>query len=875
MRVDSFGTLAVENTLKKVTPDSNNEETVALTSRVTSGSLADEGRFPSGTLLAGRYRIISLLGRGGMGEVYRATDLTLAQSVALKFLPAAAAANQSLLERFHNEVRVARQVSHPNVCRVYDIGEAEGLPFLSMEYIDGEDLATTLQRIGRLPPDKALETTRKICAGLNAAHAKSVIHRDLKPSNIMLDRRGEVLLTDFGLAAVAESVRGPEARQGTPAYMSPEQLSGSEVTARSDIYSLGLIVYEIFTGKKAYDAKNLTELVQLQDEARPASMSSLAEGIDPAVERAVLRCLNRDPARRPPSALSVSAALPGGDPLAAALAAGETPSPELVAASGEENILPSKSAGALLVGVFTGLVALLFALEQQSISRFAPIDTPPAVLEAKAKETARAFGYTERPADWHSRFWFDREFVRFLEKRPGKKDWQVLFDAESPVSLLYRQSPRPLEALPDGRVLENQPPHIVSGMLRIIVDSRGRLREFSAVPPQVDESPPDASGIDPNPVFQAIGFAMDGFSSTAPKYTPLTPFDERQAWAGKHPELADIDVAVEVSSWRGRITDVKLVWPWTKPTRMVDEEKSAQARWGVAATIILVAIGITAALIFARRNFRAGRGDRAGATRVAAFVFVTSFASWVLGMHVVPSFTMFSFLGYYIAYSLYPAAIVWLLYMALEPWVRAGWPHALISWNRVLAGRWNDPRVGADVLIGMAVAMFFLLTFIAAAIYSIGKGGAPVEQAFFTLNGFRHALGAVSSLIENAPLSSFGIFLLLFGIRKLIRRDYLAALVTALIFSLIQSREADFLLSLVVSFVVFSVLIFALIRFGLVTGIAAMVTINVCGLIIASTDFNAWYNSTGLILWLMLVGLAVIAWWASQRGAKPSSASAA
>src|SRR4051812_20335326 len=190
-------------------------------SRVTS-STEDEGRFLPGTLLGGRYRIIALLGRGGMGEVYRATDLTLGQSVALKFLPEQAAADQRLLERFHGEVRVARQVSHPNVCRVYDIGEVEGMPFISMEYVDGEDLSSLLPRIGRLPADKAIEAARKICAGLAAAHDRGIIHRDLKPQNIMMNRRGDVVIMDFGLAAISDQLSSAEVRNGTPAYMAPE-----------------------------------------------------------------------------------------------------------------------------------------------------------------------------------------------------------------------------------------------------------------------------------------------------------------------------------------------------------------------------------------------------------------------------------------------------------------------------------------------------------------------------------------------------------------------------------------------------------------------------------------------------------------------------
>ena len=214
-----------------------------------------EGRFLPGRLVAGRYRIIALLGKGGMGEVYRADDLTLGQAVALKFLPDEAARDEGLLDRFRNEVRIARRVSHPNVCRVYDVGDVDGQTFFTMEYVDGEDLASLLRRIGRLPPDKALDIARQLCAGLAAAHTKGVLHRDLKPANIMLDGRGQVVITDFGLAGLADNIRGNEIRSGTPAYMAPEQLAGKEVSPRSDIYALGLVLYEVFTGKRAFAEK--------------------------------------------------------------------------------------------------------------------------------------------------------------------------------------------------------------------------------------------------------------------------------------------------------------------------------------------------------------------------------------------------------------------------------------------------------------------------------------------------------------------------------------------------------------------------------------------------------------------------------------------
>src|SRR5262245_24191235 len=246
-------------------------------------------RFAPGALLAGRYRIVAALGKGGMGEVYRADDLTLGQPVALKFLPAELTRDPERLARFRAEVRTARQVSHPHVCRVHDIGEADGQPFLTMEYIDGEDLAALLRRIGRLPEEKGVELARQLCLGLAAAHDRGVIHRDLKPANVMIDARGQVRLTDFGLAAAAGPVE--DVRAGTLAYQAPEQLDGREVTARSDLFALGLVLYEVFTGRRAFRAATPAELRWLHAEGTPSRPSGHVSNLNPVVERVILRCL--------------------------------------------------------------------------------------------------------------------------------------------------------------------------------------------------------------------------------------------------------------------------------------------------------------------------------------------------------------------------------------------------------------------------------------------------------------------------------------------------------------------------------------------------------------------------------------------------------
>lgn len=271
---------------------------------------AVERRFLPGTVFVGRYRIIRLLGWGGMGEVYQATDLLLGQPVALKFLPELSAENESARARFLNEVRTAREITHPNVCRVHDIGVLDGQLYISMEYVDGEDLASLLSRNGRLPTAKATELASGLCAGLAAAHKRGVLHRDLKPSNLMLDGLGNVHIMDFGLAAAADWVRPAEAHHGTPAYMAPEQLAGKDASVQSDLYALGLVLYEMFTGKRPFKANSMAELLRMRQQGLAAPPSAIISDVDPRVERVIMACLEPDPERRPSSALSIASELP-------------------------------------------------------------------------------------------------------------------------------------------------------------------------------------------------------------------------------------------------------------------------------------------------------------------------------------------------------------------------------------------------------------------------------------------------------------------------------------------------------------------------------------------------------------------------------------
>jgi serine/threonine-protein kinase len=506
--------------------------------------------FPPGIVLAQRYRIVHLLGRGGMGEVYRADDLLLGQPVALKFLLASARASLSELSRFRNEVSTGRQVSHPNVCRVYDIGEAEGLTYLSMEYVDGEDLASLLRRIGKLPLDKAVEIGRQLCAGLAAAHDKGVVHRDLKPANIMLDGRGQVRITDFGIAGVAEHIR--DIRSGTPAYMSPEQRAGKEVTPRSDIYALGMVLCELLTGKRP--------------PLEPVEAG--ATELDPAVERLIKRCLEPDPRMRPGSALSVSAALPGGDPLAAALARGETPAPELVADAGPVEGLRAPVAIACLAVVIVGLGLLCVLRQRHDPINQIPMENSSEVLAVKAREIAKSFGYTERPVETLLGWNYDTDYLRYAREQKSTATGGANLYAPYPPAVFfwYRQSSRYSTNLNyDEDISVFRSETLEPGMQAIVLDSEGQLLEFHARPTINLPLNSTAAQYEWNRLFAAAGLNPARFQEMQPELTPTAAFDAQAAWTGSSSETSRGSLRVEAAAYRGRPVFFRVLGPWARP----------------------------------------------------------------------------------------------------------------------------------------------------------------------------------------------------------------------------------------------------------------------------------------------------------------------
>jgi serine/threonine protein kinase len=839
--------------------------------------MPNEARFLPGRLLAGRYRIIALLGRGGMGEVYRADDLTLGQPVALKFLPEEAAQNPNLLDRFKNEVRIARRVSHPNVCRVYDVGDIDGATFFTMEYVDGEDLSSLMRRIGRLPSDKALEIARQLCAGLAAAHNQHVLHRDLKPANIMLDGRGQVVITDFGLAGFAEQIQAGDIRSGTPAYMSPEQLEGKEVTERSDIYSLGLVLYEVFTGKRALSGDAATARTRTQMSSAPATPASIVRDIDPTVERVILRCLEANPTSRPASALQVAAALPGGDPLAAALAAGETPSPQMVAAAGETVGLSSRNAWLCLAFAIVGLLLISYVPVYTGATNQLGPDQPPAVLSQRARELTQQLGYTGIPADTAAGFSYDYNFQEYLQKNPKERpNWvEALTSAPGILQYWYRQSPRPLWAfdfrdatLTPSIVTIEDPPTIISNMVTVQMDDSGRLLMFQAIPPQREDAPAQASQVDWAPLFKAAGLDSSALQSAAPTWASLSASDVRSAWTGTWPGT-NRPLRVEAAAFHGKVVFFSAIGPWTKANRMQEHQRTTSENIAQIIFLCLFIAIIGGGILLARRNYRQKRGDVNGAFRLATAMFVIQMLLWLCRGHFAATLTVVYHFILASCTSLFMAALAWTIYLALEPYIRRHWPHSIISWSRLLVGKFRDPIVGRDVLFGVILGVVWILLLQASTLLAQRIGAPPDTYSADFFMGTRQAIGSWLLHISSSIQGTLIFFFMLLLLRIVLRRAWLANVAFVFIWVVVKSLGQDqLLLTAVTVAFIYGLAALMLNRFGLVTLAVGIFVTDLLAGVPFNTDFSAWYAPNCLLMLASVIALAIWGFYQATTGQK-------
>jgi hypothetical protein len=798
-----------------------------------------------GTVLGGRYRIVAPLGSGGMGEVYRADDLKLGQTVALKFV---SRARPDLNHRLLEEVRIGREIAHPNVCRLYDIAEVDGHIFISMELISGEDLASLLRRVGRLPSERAITVARQICAGVAAAHDHGVIHRDLKPANVMIDGRGRARITDFGLAVVEEA-SAHHVSAGTPAYMAPEQLEGKPASVQSDLYAFGLILYELFTGRRAFAAKSTRELVALQRAADFEPPSAAIRDIPPAIERAIIRCLDPDPLQRPESAESLLQELPGSDALTAAVAAGETPSPEMVAAAAARGSLTALPAWGMLAAAMFGLF-LVAALSRRTTlyARIGEIKSPD-VLEEKARAIVDAVAPGLKRRDFSTEYYED--------------------SARGTIQFLHRQSPRRM--VPQNyarRIISNDPPLTVPGMADVTLLADGRLRELTIVPPAMRANRP-ASRVSPWPaLLTAAGFDEEQLVPTSPRWTSPVDSDEKRAW--RDPQSGQ---RIEGAGYQGRGV-------WFAVGNDGPRDPPVKAASTLEWTSFLMILGFlvalpAAAILLAWRNIARRRGDFRGAFRFAVALLGLLLIGITLRAHHRIDDPLFEWflISNLVATFTFWAVVSFVLYLAVEPLVRRRWPQMLISWMRLLDGRFRDPMVGRDLLAGAVCGTVIIAVWHATALLS---GADPIRLTEFPRVGmipltFGSTGLAVSSFllaVSESMMRCIGAVMLLIVLRGVLRNDVRASAVAIalLAISFLGDGNGPFVARAIYALVTGLIAVLVLRRLGLLALVSAGIFISVLWRIPITLDRTAWYFGDSLIPVLFLAAIAIYGFITSTAG---------
>ena len=553
----------------------------------------------------------------------------------------------------------------------------------------------------------------------------------------------------------------------------------------------------------------------------------------------------------------------------------------MVAASGHIDAVPARIAIALLASFLVGLALIAVHGQHNLLIRLVPFNKPPAVLEERARTILAEVGHAATPKDAIADVGYNGDLLRWMRaERRGADRWAWLPTGRVPaVTFSYRSSPRELVPLAViARPSMSDPPANVSGMAGVVLDTEGRLLQLSIVPPQRD---PQAGHVDDAPdwapLFAAAGLDRGRFSEASPEWTPPQFADTRAAWTGQLVELGNLPVRVEAAAYRGRPVYFSLVGPWSRPGRMQETPDGNTRRIAVATTAILAATLIVVVVVLARNNLKTGRGDRLGATRLAMLALAMELANWALGARHTDSAATFVDRSLdELGLALVDALLIWLAYLALEPMVRKRWPEGLVGWTRLLAGRWRDPLVGRDVLVGLTSGVVFGLllraTGAASAWIGLPPGTPLIGNPDALVGGVPVLAGMLLGQVNSVILTALILVLLMVIIRAVVPWTPVAFALLALVFALLLSAELiagemlafEIAMALAISSFVAAVAW----RFG-VLGVAAMLYFNQSTFrapLVAT--FDTWYAPLTLTALAVLVGLALTAF-VVARGGEP------
>lgn len=787
-----------------------------------------------GDLVADRYRLEYVVGRGGMGEVFAAHDRLLDKRVALKVLRIA---DTSLLRR---EVTLSHKVTHPFVCRVYDLGQVDGQVFLTMEYVNGQTLERLLRQVRQFTPQRAQTLAVQVCLGLEAAHEQRVYHRDLKPSNVLIDEQGNVRLADFGLAAAADDDQPPDG--GTIAYMSPEQLSGGDVTGSSDIYSLGLLLFEIFTGRRICQQIQTRAALLERHELHIEEQDGFYQ-LPPEVGETIAACVQFSPQDRPVSVAAVRKRL--------------TNQAETLDSIARRNWSWGKRRAVLCMAMFLiAFVALLSLADRATLLGRAAPKAPDALQEraeevlAMVRETApvdRARGYISQSAGYHL-----------------PPDTVAFFYRESPVPLVPNQffpiDYRFWHSFTVGCVTLENPAPLVPGMGSVILDKDGGLLRLEIVP--------IASASEPTQVF-----LLDAWRDHLPQAT------SKLTWISSNAD--DLPPGSALSSdrriaWVGHDDSGKPLW------RLVIAERAGQLVFLECSPLVASVsppersaiptqffFGVLAfSLGVAAWNLRRRACDVGNSVKVALAIFLLSLVGHLCIGHHHFSVHGFDILEIGLAMSLYVAFVGWVAYVATEPFVRRYLPDTFISWGRLLAGRISDPLIARDVLVGLTLATVSRLLSTLALSYL--EPDALIEGLTGGLVGGRHFLGLV--LIW----WSFGaaINLLMLVILAIARRHFpswLARIICIIIWTapFIHPFATPGPVSIALGIALTTLTVLVLEKYGFLPIVVSwLVHFLLLGPL--TVDMHRWYSTTSTLLIGALLLMGVYGFWRSVPWTKES-----
>jgi serine/threonine-protein kinase len=477
---------------------------------------------------------------------------------------------------------------------------------------------------------------------------------------------------------------------------------------------------------------------------------------------------------------------------------------------------------------------------------------------------ASSFGYPKRPADTALTLNNRSDLLDHLQQLPEPHHWDEWLAAEAPLFANYRESLAPLIADPYGEVTSSDnPPPTKTGMAHVIVDGAGRLRYFQANPYQDAEAlaPPVA----PEAVFRAAGLDFAAFTEEPATFVPAGASTETHTWKGPHPRIPGLNLTVDLASWKGRITEANVRFDWPKnsaaPASLAGTFVS-RLRW-----ILLMALsvmGLLGVLLLARRNWRLGHVDRKGALRIGLARCLLGFLAWIGAVHPVANESMIPFFFANCAVWLMWGAVLAVLYIALEPLVRARWPHSIVTWSRLLVGRWLDAQVSSHILIGAAVGAAVWV-----AAQGFGDWQNPGMDGLSGINatlGTRHWLAEHTLAMQGALFFGLLVFFAICGLRLMVKVDWASAILAALLLVLSSGNvfsSPNWKLQAAISIGIYSVLILVLLRLGLVATMAAVFFIDSFNLITLGTDWKTWYAPAGLASFALLLGIAVFAFWRS------------